>query len=70
MPLLLFGALPFILFYIPTLIEPYALWNPKVLNNRDTSDGRITAWCNMGWWKVGQHSCLVVSTSNIAEHLA
>ncbi|OXG10118.1 hypothetical protein J008_06959 [Cryptococcus neoformans] len=51
MPLLLFGALPFILFYIPTLIEPYALWNPKVLNSRDTSDGRITAWCNMGWWK-------------------
>nr|KIR84020.1 hypothetical protein I308_05776 [Cryptococcus tetragattii IND107] len=50
-PLLLLGALPLILLWIPTWIEPYSLWDPKVLNSLDGSDGRITAWCNMGWWK-------------------
>lgn len=69
-PLLLLGALPLILLYIPTLTEPYALWDPKVLNSRDASDGRIKAWCNMGWWKVGQPSCLIMNTSNTTEHLA
>lgn len=66
-PLLLLGALPLILLWIPTWIEPYSLWDPKVLNSLDGSDGRITAWCNMGWWKVGQPSGLIMRLSIITE---
>ncbi|WVQ73884.1 hypothetical protein IAR50_003465 [Cryptococcus sp. DSM 104548] len=49
--LLILGALPLLLMSLPWLVEPYALWDPAVLNVREGIEGRTTKWCNMGWWK-------------------
>ncbi|ODO09331.1 hypothetical protein I350_02931 [Cryptococcus amylolentus CBS 6273] len=49
--LILLGFLPLLLLLVPWLVEPYALWDPAVLNVREGAEGRTTRWCNMGWWK-------------------
>ncbi|WVQ83530.1 hypothetical protein IAT38_005671 [Cryptococcus sp. DSM 104549] len=50
--LLALGILPIALLLVPLWVEPYALWDPSVLNQRDGHhEGRATKWCNMGWWE-------------------